>query len=213
LSAHWGIDIFGKKTYNQIGRYTVSRKEVVKMSLFEKLKQQAGVAAQAAGSVAQTAVQQTKSLASIGRVKLAIASEEDKLKKAYTELGRLFYRDYEAQTEADMEDYLPWCGKVSDAKAEIQKLQEELARIRAEEPEEEPVIVITETPGPEPVPEVPATEETAEPAAAPEEAPETAPEEATEGTPEAPETPENIPEEPPIPQVGTLYVDVTGTEE
>ena len=83
------------------------------MSFLDTLKKTAGAAAQVAAVTADTAVNKTKTMASIGRVKLAISSEEDKLKKAYTELGRLFYRDYEAQAEADMAEYLPWCGKAA----------------------------------------------------------------------------------------------------
>ena len=72
------------------------------MSFLDKLKKTAGIAVQVTASAADTAVSKTRTVASIGRVKLAISSEEDKLKKAYTELGRLFYRDYQAQAEADM---------------------------------------------------------------------------------------------------------------
>jgi hypothetical protein len=183
------------------------------MSFLDKLKSAAGVAAQTAADAADTAVKQTKTLASIGRVKLAIAGEEDKLKKAYTELGRLFYRDYEAQAEADMEEYLPWCGKASDARAQIQQLTEELEKIKAE----------SETaPEAEPEPEAEAEDpaifadfaETEEPADAPEEP---AAEPAEEPAPEAPaeeETAEAAPTEeaPPEPTVGTLYVDISGQE-
>lgn len=180
------------------------------MSFFDKLRQQAGVAAQAAGNVAQSAVQQTKNLAAVGRVKLAIASEEDKMKKAYTELGKLFYRDYVAQTEADMTDYEPWCGKVADAQAQIQRLNEELEKLHAEDapvqeaPAEEPETAI-EIDLTTPVEEAPAAEAPAEVPAV-EEAPVVEdPVDAPEGAPEA-----AIPPEPPV---GTLYVDVTGSEE
>ena len=105
------------------------------MSLFDKIKetafQVAAVAADtaekaaAAGkSAADTAVKQTKTAASMGKVKLAIASEEDKLKKAYTELGRLFFRDYQAQAEAEMEEYQPWCDRCAEAVAQIAALNE-----------------------------------------------------------------------------------------
>ena len=69
------------------------------MSFFDKFKKRAGSVADAASGVAQNAVKQTKTLASVGRIKIAITTEEDKMKKAYTELGRLFFRDHEAQTE------------------------------------------------------------------------------------------------------------------
>ena len=148
------------------------------MSFFDKVKQQAGVVASAAGSVAQTAVQQTKTLAGIGRIKLAIATEEDKVRKAYIELGRLYYRDYEAQTEPAQEDYQPWCDKVADAKEQIARLYEEMEKLRAAQEQEAP------------------------------QAEEPAPEEVQEETSEEP--PEKAPE---APTVGTVYVDVTETEE
>lgn len=167
------------------------------MAFLDKLKQQAEAVANAAGTVAQTAVQQTKTLAGIGRIKLAIATEEDKVKKAYGELGRLYYRDYEAQTEPAQEDYQPWCDKVADAKEQIARLYEELEKLRAaeeapEEATEEPAVI-----------QVDLTATAAEEAPAEEEAP------AQEEAP-AEEAPTEEPQEP---TVDTLYVDVTETEE
>ena len=52
------------------------------MSFLDTLKKTAGIAAQVTVSAADTAVSKTRTMASIGRVKLAISSEEDKLKKA-----------------------------------------------------------------------------------------------------------------------------------
>ena len=95
-------------------------------------KKTAGIAAQVTASAADTAVSKTRTMASIGRVKLAISSEEDKLKKAYTELGRLFYRDYQAQAEADMTEYQPWCDRAADAREQIQRLTKELETLKAE---------------------------------------------------------------------------------
>lgn len=169
------------------------------MSFLDKIKQQAGIVAEAAGNVAQSAVKQSKTIASVGRVKLAIASEEDKMKKAYTELGRLFYRDYEAQAEADMTDYQPWCDKVADAKAQIARLNEELEKLHAqdtEEPQQEPETVIEVN--------LTASQETTE---------QQAKTDAWEDRLETPaEEPQQLePEEQPT--VGTLYVDVTNTEE
>ena len=116
------------------------------MSFFDTIRQQAS-------GVANNAVKQTKAVASVGRIKLAVASEEDKMKKAYTELGRLFFRDYEAQTEIVMDDYQIWCDKISDAKEQIARLNEEMEKIRAGiepevpavETEEAPVILEEET--------------------------------------------------------------------
>ncbi len=102
------------------------------MSFLDTLKKTAGIAAQVTASAADTAVSKTRTMASIGRVKLAISSEEDKLKKAYTELGRLFYRDYQAQAEADMTEYQPWCDRAADAREQIQRLTKELETLKAE---------------------------------------------------------------------------------
>ena len=102
------------------------------MSFLDTLKKTAGLAAQVTVSAADTSVSKTRTMASIGRVKLAISSEEDKLKKAYTEMGRLFYRDYQAQAEADMTEYQPWCDRAADAREQIQRLTQELEQLKAE---------------------------------------------------------------------------------
>ncbi len=102
------------------------------MSFLDSLKKTAGIAAQVTAAAADTAVSKTRTMASIGRVKLAISSEEDKLKKSYIEMGRLFYRDYQAQAEADMTEYQPWCDRAADARAQIQRLTQELELLKAE---------------------------------------------------------------------------------
>lgn len=158
------------------------------MSLLDKIKYHAGAAAQAAGSAAQTAVQQGKTLASTGRVKLAIAAEEDKLKKAYVELGRLYYRDHEAAQEPVDEEYRPWREKAADAKAQIERLNQELDKIRAEQQEPEEV-------DGEPKLEVDLTSQ---------------PEDTETESEQAPEPEMEAPAEP---TVGTLYVDVTNSED
>lgn len=108
------------------------------MSFFDKLKMSATSAAAAAKAASETAVKQGKTLAAIGRVKVSIAAEEDKAKKAYTELGKLYYSDYEAGVEANMEEYLPVIAKIEEAKKQISLLNEELETLKAEEPQEEP---------------------------------------------------------------------------
>ena len=196
------------------------------MSFLDTLKKTAGIAAQVTASAADTAVSKTRTMASIGRVKLAISSEEDKLKKAYTELGRLFYRDYQAQAEADMTEYQPWCDRAADAREQIQRLTKELETLKAE--------------GKDTVKDAPKAQEEAkpeededtsifadmddEPEEQPKEtdAPETAPETAVE--PEAaPETETTEPVEAPAEQapvvpevnpdiVGTFYIDTSNQD-
>ena len=118
------------------------------MSFLDKLKQTAAAASVAATNAAEVAVKQTKTAAAIGKVKLAIAGEEDKLKKAYTELGRLYYRDHETQAEAEIEEYQPWIDKATDAKDAIQRLNQELEALKAEnaKKDEPEVVEVTEEP-------------------------------------------------------------------
>lgn len=102
------------------------------MSIIDQFKKKAETATAAAASVANLAVNKSRTAASLTRVRVAVASEEDKLKKAYTEIGRLFYRDMVAQAEADMSEYQPWCDKAADAKANIERLTVELDALKAE---------------------------------------------------------------------------------
>lgn len=201
------------------------------MSFLDKLKESAGKAVSAASvvaskaavtgkSVAETAVKQTKTAANIGKVKLAIASEEDKLKKCYTELGRIFFRDYEEQSEAVMEEYQPWCDKAAEAKAQIAALNQQLEEIRAENAPEAPADMEPEATEEAEASESDASVETeeedtsiyadfveAQPAEVAlayevDEAP------AEEAPAEAPAESDELPE----PTVGTLYVDISGQE-
>lgn len=208
------------------------------MSFLDTLKKTAGIAVQVTASAADTAVSKTRTMASIGRVKLAISSEEDKLKKAYTELGRLFYRDYQAQAEADMTEYQPWCDRAADAREQIQRLTKELETLKAEgkdtvkdapkaqeeeKPEEVEDTSIFADMDDEPEVEIEVKIES-KPEEQPKEtdAPETAPETAEE--PEAaPETEATEPAEAPAEQapvvpevnpdiVGTFYIDTSNQD-
>ena len=74
--------------------------------------------------VAQTAAQKTKDLASMAKAKLTIAAEEEKIRKAQTELGKLYYRDYVLGEEMDSAEYLPWCDKITESRAVIEDLKD-----------------------------------------------------------------------------------------
>ena len=80
--------------------------------------------------VAQSAVEKTKDLAAIGKAKLAILAEEDKIRKAQLELGKLYYRDYVLGEEMDSAEYLPWCDKVTESRAVIEDLKEMIDDLR-----------------------------------------------------------------------------------
>lgn len=89
--------------------------------------------------VAQTAAQKTKELAAIAKAKLSILAEEDKIRKAQLELGKLYYRDYVLGEEMDSAEYLPWCDKITESKAIIEDLQDMIDDIKTGSPDLETV--------------------------------------------------------------------------
>ena len=131
---------------------------------FDELKESAVNAAAAAA-------QKTRDLAAIAKANLSIMSEENKIRKAETEIGKLFYRDYALGEEMDSAEYLPWCEKITESKAVIEDLSAMIADLKcaakAAPATEEPAS--KEAPAAEEVPvaeEAPAAEEvTAEPVA------------------------------------------------
>ena len=92
-----------------------------------------------AKGVAQSAAQKAKQLAAIAKANISIYSEEDHIKKAEQELGKLYYRDYAVGEQMDMAEYLPWCRKIDEANKQIAELREYIAALRADETVEEPV--------------------------------------------------------------------------
>ena len=92
---------------------------------FEELKSSA---IEKAGIVAQKA----KELASIAKAKLSIRAEEEKIRKAQTEIGKLYYRDFALNEEMDDAEYLPWCDKITESEAVIAELRKVIAELQNE---------------------------------------------------------------------------------
>lgn len=90
--------------------------------------------------LAQTGVAKSKQLAEIAKLNLANASEEDEIKKAYIEMGKLYYAERGMAPEAA---YAALCEKVTAAKVNIEenKARIEDLKVDGAVPEEEPVIV------------------------------------------------------------------------
>lgn len=176
------------------------------MSFLDKLKKTAASATVAATNAANTAVKQTKTAATIGKLKLNMAQEEDKMKKAYTELGRLYYRDHENDAQPELEEYLPWIQRVSDAKAAIAELSQQVEAVKAENQTVE-VVDVTEPEEAEDTSIYVDFAEVEEPVEVSVDVAE-APMDETEATEEA-ATPEM---EEPAPTIGTLYVDISNQD-
>lgn len=129
---------------------------------------------------AQTAAAKAKELAAVAKANISIYAEEDKVKKAEIELGKLYYRDYAVGEELDSAEYLPWCQKIDESKKAIADLKDYIASLRTEEEpaeaEDAPtdddfeIVVADEAPKAEEAPEAPKAPAEAAPA---EEAPKT----------------------------------------
>lgn len=128
--------------------------------------------------LAQSGVAKSKQLAEIAKLKTSNMGEEDTIKKAYLELGRLYYAERGAAPEGA---YAAACGRISQAKAAIETNNARIAELKAQGCVEEAESVTAEpvvedVPPEEPAPEQEVPETPAEEAAAPEGAP-AAPEE------------------------------------
>ncbi len=86
-----------------------------------------------AKEAAQTAAAKAKELAAIAKANISIFTEEDKVKKAELELGKLYYRDYAVGEEMDSAEYLPWCQKIDESKKVIAELKDYIASLKTEE--------------------------------------------------------------------------------
>lgn len=114
-----------------------------------------------ASDAAQAAARKTKQLAEIAKANLSIYAEEDKIKKAQLELGKLYYRDYVLGEDQDEAEYLPWCQKIDESKQTIADMRDyidELKHGRVDMDTEDVEVVPEE----EAAPEEPAAEEVSE---------------------------------------------------
>lgn len=129
---------------------------------------------------AQTATQKAKILAAVAKANVSIYAEEDKIRKAEAQLGKLYYRDYAVGEEMDTAEYLPWCQKIDESKKAIAELKDFIASLREDEAPAETeaaptdddfeIVVADEAPKAEEAPEAPKAPAEAAPA---EEAPKT----------------------------------------
>ena len=85
-----------------------------------------------ASEAAQLAARKTKKLAEMAKANLSIYAEEDKIKKAQLELGKLYYRDYVLGEDQDEAEYLPWCQKIDESKQTIADMRDYLEELKAE---------------------------------------------------------------------------------
>ena len=132
-------------------------------------------------NAAQTAAQKAKVLAAIAKTNVSIYAEEDKIKKAEAQLGKLYYRDYAVGEEMDSAEYMKWCKKIDEYKKLIAELKDYIDSLKQDDAVAKEAVVDVDVPAE--APEAPAAEKapeapTEEPKA--EEAPAEAPEASVE---------------------------------
>ncbi len=85
----------------------------------EALKDKVVDAAQAAGRAAKLA-------ATISQKKVLIAREQERIRRNYTRLGKVYYKDYVTDEEPDEAEYKPLCEEISNSFRYINDLKEDI---------------------------------------------------------------------------------------
>lgn len=88
-----------------------------------------------ATDLAQAGVAQSKRLAEIAKLKVSNMGEEDTIKRAYIEIGKLYYAEKGAAPEGA---YVAACEKITAARAAIETNNDRIAELKASGAEEEP---------------------------------------------------------------------------
>ena len=114
------------------------------MGTIEQIKDKAVDAAQVAARAA-------KHVAFMTKKRMEIAREQEKIRRNYTKLGKVYYKDYVTDEEPDEAEYQPLCDAISASYQLINDLRDEMEEEKgdysghktaprekcAEEPEEE----------------------------------------------------------------------------
>lgn len=79
--------------------------------------------------LAQAGVAKSKQLMEIAKLNMANAAEEDAIKKAYVEIGKLYYAERGMAPEAA---YVALCGKITQAKINIEENKARIAEVKSQ---------------------------------------------------------------------------------
>ena len=70
--------------------------------------------------------------ADIGSARAEIVKEQEKIRRNYAKLGKVYYKDYVTDEEPDDAEYKPICEEISVSFRRINELREEIAAAKAE---------------------------------------------------------------------------------
>lgn len=121
---------------------------------FEELKKRANELAQQAADLAQQGAARSRQLAGIAKLKAANLGEEDTIRKAYAELGKIYFAKYGEHPE---DEFAAACETIAEAQAAIAANNATIEELSAKkEPEVEVEIVEMEETEDAPAEEAPA---------------------------------------------------------
>lgn len=81
---------------------------------------------------AQSAKRTAVLLATISQKKLLIAREQEKIRRNYARIGKVYYKDYVTDEEPDEAEYKPLCEEISDSFRYINELRDEIEDAKEE---------------------------------------------------------------------------------
>lgn len=106
-----------------------------------------------AGDAAQSAAKAAKYVALVSKKRLEILAEQDKIRRNYARLGKVYYKDYVTDEEPDEAEYQPICELITESFRRINRLKAQMedarAAYRGETGEEIPMEPIALAPAPE----------------------------------------------------------------
>lgn len=137
-----------------------------------------------ASDAAQSAAKTARYVALVSKKRVEIAREQEKIRRLYAKLGKVYYKDYVTDEEPDDAEYAPICNAISDSFRRINTLKDELSDAKdayradkeeeelsrgvvilpVDEPEKEPEVVVKAEEAPKAEPEAASEEPAAAPA-------------------------------------------------
>ena len=96
-------------------------------------------------AAAGTAMDAARYVAFMSKRRLEILAEQEKIRRLYTRLGKVYYKDYVTDEEPDEAEYAPLCEKISEAYRRINHLRDEMEEAKATYRGESPVEAIIPT--------------------------------------------------------------------
>lgn len=102
--------------------------------------------------LAQTGVNKSKQIGEIAKLNLANVGEEDAIKKAYIEIGKLYYAERGMAPEAA---YAALCEKITAAKVNIEENKNRIEELKSEGVVDADVVLTEDAPSEKPASEEP----------------------------------------------------------